>query len=148
MTLLEKGSDQEPQADFHLDALSDLWYTSGTRGVPKDIMLTHRHILTCAQFLLCDVYDITQEDKLLTVGAMNHAGSVRILPFIIRGAINYLHHDFDPGKAFKEIESSKITDSSTVSTFLIGLMDHPERPRFNPDSLKRISYAGSPMAVE
>jgi long-chain acyl-CoA synthetase len=31
---------------------------------------------------------------------------------------------------------------------LIGLMDHPERSRFNLGSLERITYAGSPMAVE
>jgi len=145
---LEKGSNQEPKVDVALDDLSDLWYTSGTTGAPKGIMLTHRNILTCTQFLLCDVYDITKEDKLLTVGALSHAGSVRILPFIIRGATNYLHSHFDPVKAFKEIETSKITDFSTVPTILIGLMDHSERPRFNLSSLKRITYAGSPMAVE
>jgi len=48
-------------------------------------MITHRNILTCTQMLLCDVYDITQVDKLLTVGALSHAGSVRVLPFIARG---------------------------------------------------------------
>jgi len=145
---LQKGSEQEPKVDVVLDDLSDLWYTSGTTGAPKGIMLTHRNILTCTQFLLCDVYDITHEDKLLTIGALSHAGSVRILPFIIRGATNYLHSHFDPLKAFKEIETSKITDLSTVPTILIGLMDHPERSHFNLSSLKRITYAGSPMAVE
>jgi acyl-CoA synthetase (AMP-forming)/AMP-acid ligase II len=145
---LQKGSEQEPKIDVSLDDLSDLWYTSGTTGAPKGIMLTHRNILTCTQFLLCDVYDITQEDKLLTVGALSHAGSVRILPFIIRGATNYLHSHFDPLKAFKEIEKAKITDLSTVPTMLIGLMDHPERSHFNLSSLKRITYAGSPTAAE
>jgi acyl-CoA synthetase (AMP-forming)/AMP-acid ligase II len=145
---LQKGPEQEPKVDVFLDDLSDLWYTSGTTGAPKGIMLTHRNILTCTQFLLCDVYDITHEDKLLTVGALSHAGSVRILPFILRGATNYLHNHFDPINAFKEIEASRITDLSTVPTMLIGLMDHPERSHFNLSSLKRITYAGSPMAVE
>ena len=146
--LLDKGSEEEPKVEVFLDDLSDLWYTSGTTGAPKGIMITHRNILTCAQLLLCDVYDITQEDKLLTVGALSHAGSVRILPFIIRGATNYLHPHFDPLKALQEIQESKITDISTVPTILIGLMDHPERPRYEVSSLKRITYAGAPMAVE
>jgi long-chain acyl-CoA synthetase len=145
---IQKGSEQEPRVDVTLDDLSDFWYTSGTTGAPKGIMLTHRNILTCTHLLLCDIYDITQEDKLLTVGALSHAGSVRILPFILRGATNYLHSHFDPGKAFKEIEASKITDVSTVPTMLITFMDHPERPRFNLSSLRRITYAGSPMPVE
>jgi long-chain acyl-CoA synthetase len=145
---LQIGSDQEPRVDVTLDDLSDLWYTSGTTGAPKGIMLTHRNILTCTQFLLCDVYDITDEDKLLTVGALSHAGSVRILPFIFRGAINYLHNHFDPVKTFKEIQESKITDLSTVPTILISLMDHPERSHFDLTPLKRITYAGAPMPVE
>ncbi len=145
---LDKGSSEEPNVDVRLDDLSDLWYTSGTTGQPKGIMITHRNVLTCALLLLSDVYDITHEDKLLTVGALSHAGSVRVLPFIIRGAINYLHSHYDPIKIFKEIESSGITDLSTVPTMLIGLMDNPERHRYDLSSLKRITYAGAPMPVE
>jgi len=145
---LEKGSEQEPDADVFLDDLSDLWYTSGTTGAPKGIMLTHRNILTCTQFLLTEVYDITQEDRFLTPGALSHAGSVRILPFIIRGATGYLHGHFDPERIFEEIERSKITDLASVPTMLIALMDHPKRPHFDLGSLKRITYAGSPTPVE
>ena len=147
-SFLDKGSEEEPHVEVLLDDLSDLWYTSGTTGAPKGIMLTHRNILTCTQLLLSEVYDITREDKLLTVGALSHAASVRILPFIVRGATNYLHPHFDPVKALQEIQESKITDLSTVPTMLIGLMDHPERPRYELSSLKRITYAGAPMAVE
>lgn len=145
---LQKGSEQEPGVDVSLDDLSDLWYTSGTTGDPKGIMLTHRNIMTCAQFLLSDVYDITQEDSFLTPGALSHAGSVRILPFIIRGAPCYLHGHFDPQAIFEDIEKSRITDLATVPTMLIALIDHPERPNFDLSSLKRITYAGSPMPVE
>jgi acyl-CoA synthetase (AMP-forming)/AMP-acid ligase II len=145
---LQKGSDREPSVEADLDDLSDLWYTSGTTGAPKGIMLTHRNILTCTQLLLCDVYDIGLDDKLLTVGALSHAGSVRILPFIIRGATNFLHTHFDAGKAFQEIQNSRITDLSTVPTMLIALMDDPERPKYDVSPLKRITYAGSPTPVE
>jgi acyl-CoA synthetase (AMP-forming)/AMP-acid ligase II len=145
---LGKGSEHEPEVDVFLDDLSDLWYTSGTTGAPKGIMLTHRNILTCTQLLLSEVYDITQGDKFLTPGALSHAGSVRILPFIIRGATCYLHGHFDPEGIFEEIEKSRITDVATVPTILIALMDHPKRPHFDLGSLKRITYAGSPTPVD
>ena len=145
---LEKGSQQEPGTDVCLDDLCDLWYTSGTTGTPKGIMLTHRNIMACTQLLLSDVYDITSEDQFLTAGALSHAGSVRVLPFIIRGATCHLHPHFDPLKILQETEALKITDWAVVPTMLIAIMDHPEFLRFDLSSLKRITYAGSPLSVE
>jgi len=145
---LERGSEREPEVDVFPDDLSDLWYTSGTTGVPKGIMLTHRNLLTCTQFLLTDVYDITRADRFLTSGALSHAGSVRILPFVIRGATCHLHSSFDPEKMFEEIERWKITDLAVVPTMLIALMDHAKRPYFDMSPLKRITYAGSPTPLE
>jgi long-chain acyl-CoA synthetase len=145
---LQRGGDQEPEVDVGPDDLSDLWYTSGTTGAPKGIMLTHRNIMTCTQFLLSDIYDITSEDKFQTAGALSHAGSVRILPFIIRGATCYLHSHFDPEKCLEETEREKITDWAVVPTMLIAIMDHPAIGGYDLGSLKRITYAGSPLPVE
>lgn len=145
---LEKGGEQEPDVDVFMEDLCDLWYTSGTTGAPKGIMLTHRNIMTCTQFLLTDVYDISEGDQFLTAGALSHAGSVRILPFLIRGATCHLHGHFDAERILKETESLKITDWAVVPTMLIAIMDQPEISRFDLSSLKRITYAGSPLPVE
>ncbi|MFC1532465.1 class I adenylate-forming enzyme family protein [Thermodesulfobacteriota bacterium] len=145
--LLAKSSPKDPPADVNTDDICDLWYTSGTTGKPKGIILTHRNILTCMQLLLTDVYDINMEDKFLTAGALSHAASVRILPFIVRGATCYLHSHYHPVNFFQEIEQSRITDIAVVPTMLIGLLDSPERKSYDLTSIKRITYAGSPMPV-
>jgi len=145
---LSSGSKEEPSIEVNEEDLSDIWYTSGTTGEPKGIMITHRNILTCVQFLLSDVYWITEEDKLLTIGALSHAGSVRVLPFVSRGALNALHKSFDPMEIFETVEKEKITDISTVPTMLLALMDHPERRNYDLSSLKTITYAGAPTPVE
>jgi acyl-CoA synthetase (AMP-forming)/AMP-acid ligase II len=146
--LLSAGSKKEPSVVVNEEDLSDIWYTSGTTGEPKGIMITHRNILTCVQFLLSDVYWITEDDKLLTVGALSHAGAVRVLPFLLRGALNVLHRSFDPREIFRTIEKEKVTDISTVPTMLLALMDHPERRNYDLSSLKTITYAGAPTPVE
>ena len=145
---LGRGAITEPDIAVTPEDLSDIWYTSGTTGDPKGIMLTHRNILTCTQLLLSDVYAISAEDKFLTPGALSHAASVRILPFIIRGATCYLHRQFDAGRIFSEVKCNGITDLATVPTMLIALMDAPERTEADLSSLKCITYAGSPLTVE
>ena len=104
--------------------------------------------MACTQFLLSDVYDITGKDQFLTAGALSHAGSVRVLPFVIRGATCHLHRHFDPPKILHQTEAWMITDWAVVPSMLIAIMDHPEFLRFDLSSLKRITYAGSPLAVE
>lgn len=145
---LGRGALTEPDVLVTPEDLSDIWYTSGTTGDPKGIMLTHRNIITCTQLLLSDVYSISAEDKFLTPGALSHAASVRILPFIIRGATCYLHKQFNAARIFSEIKYNGITDLATVPTMLIALMDAPERTESDLSSLKRITYAGSPLTVE
>ena len=139
---------EEPPVEVTEEDLSDIWYTSGTTGEPKGIMITHRNIIACTQHLLSDVYWITGEDKLLTVGALSHAGSVRVLPFMLRGALNVLHAKFDPLAIFQTVEKEKITDISVVPTMLFALMDHPERGNYDLGSLKTLTYAGAPTPVE
>ena len=145
---LAAGDPGEPPVEVGEEDISDIWYTSGTTGEPKGIMITHRNIITCVQYLLSDVYWITEEDKLLTVGALSHAGSVRVLPFMLRGGLNVLHGKFDPLTIFETVEQEGITDISTVPTMLFALMDHPERANHDLSSLKTITYAGAPTPVE
>ena len=146
--LLAAAAKHEPLLEVSEDDLSDIWYTSGTTGEPKGIMITHRNIITCVQFLLSDVYWITEEDKLLTVGALSHAGSVRVLPFMLRGGLNVLHTKFDPLEIYRTVQEERITDISTVPTMLFALLDHPERKNYDLSSLKTITYAGAPTPVE
>lgn len=146
--ILDAGRPEEPPVMVGEDDLSDIWYTSGTTGEPKGIMITHRNIITCTQHLLSDVYWINEQDKLLTVGALSHAGSVRVLPFMLRGGLNVLHTKFDPMAIFETVQKERITDISTVPTMLFTLMDHPERENFDLSSIKTITYAGAPTPVE
>lgn len=53
--MLQQGSKAEPNIDVTLDDLSDIWFTSGTTGEPKGIMLTHRNIMTCRSTKTADI---------------------------------------------------------------------------------------------
>jgi len=146
--MLARASEEEPKTEVELDDLSDLWYTSGTTGAPKGIMLTHRNVMTCVQLLLAEIYDIDSEARLLSPGALSHAGSVRILPFMIRGASCHIPPRFDPERILHMIEDKAFTDLATVPTMLIALLDQPSSKKRRLGTLKRITYAGSPMPVE
>lgn len=145
--MLEQGPRREPDVDLNMDDISDLWYTSGTTGEPKGVVITHRNIVTCVQLLLGEVYHITPRHRLLTSGALSHAGSVRMLAFWLRGATNIVLPKFDPEEIFRITEREGVTDISTVPTMLIALMDEPSRTRYDLSSIDTITYAGAPMPV-
>lgn len=145
--LLKEGFRREPGVDVRMDDISDLWFTSGTTGEPKGIMITHRNIMTCVQMLISEVYHITPRHKLLTPGALSHAGSVRMLTFLLRGALNIVLPKFDPAEIFRIVEREGVTDVSTVPTMLISLMDEPGRTRYDYSSIQTITYAGAPMPL-
>ena len=64
-----------------------LFYTSGTTGRPKGVMLTHANLVTMALNFYADVLDIDSEDTLLHVAPMSHGGGMYGIAYLLRGGL-------------------------------------------------------------
>ncbi|TDT16162.1 long-chain acyl-CoA synthetase [Ilumatobacter fluminis] len=130
------------------DDLAGLFYTGGTTGVSKGVMLTHRNLIANAwntQF----VQPMTSADRYLVMAPMFHAaGSISLLQSILVGACQVLLPAFSPGEMLDLVERERITQTLGVPTMVAATVEEQmQRPR-DVSSLVGYAHGGSPIALE
>jgi acyl-CoA synthetase (AMP-forming)/AMP-acid ligase II len=147
--LIQKGSASEPDVEVELDDLASLNYTSGTTGILKAAMLSHRNRICCSKkHLLIPGIDVDQNSIMCHVGPITHGSGLMVLPIILRGGCNLVLPGFDVELLLKTIERERVTHMSIVPTMLNFMMSYPDLKKYDLSSIRSIIYAASPMPVE
>lgn len=134
----------EPEVDEN--ALAQLFYTSGTTGNPKGVMLSQRHIYGNAMAGIISGR-FTDADHFLHLIPMFHVngwGTPQAVTCM--GGRHVMLRRFDPEIIFKLIEQERITKFFAVGTMLNILMNHESIDRHDLDSLEMILVGGAPAA--
>jgi long-chain acyl-CoA synthetase len=128
--------------------LAALFYTGGTTGRSKGVMLTHRNLVANAfhKTLACR---FDRDDVLLAVGPLFHvAGTAPLLGLAWLTAAVVMLPRFDPAEALDLIERHGVTATLPVPTMVAAMVDEQRaRPR-DVSSLRLLGHAGSPIATE
>jgi long-chain acyl-CoA synthetase len=128
--------------------LAGLFYTGGTTGASKGVMLTHRNLLANAyntQMLMPlgagDVYQI--------IAPLFHAaGSNSVLQCVYLGIPQVIVPAFTPAESLELIEAEGVTATLGVPTMLAAQVEEQlARPR-DVSSMRIYSHGGSPVAME
>jgi long-chain acyl-CoA synthetase len=130
------------------DTLAGLFYTGGTTGAAKGVMLTHRNLVANAMhFQVCAPF--RPNTRWLIVAPMFHAaGSMAVLATVWNAGTQIVLPAFAPGAALDLIERERVTATIVVPTMLAALGDEQlARPR-DVSSLRLISHGGAPSATE
>jgi long-chain acyl-CoA synthetase len=123
-----------------------LFYTSGTTGRPKGVMLTHRNLLAMALNYLADVDHAAAGEQLLHAAPMSHGSGLYVVPNVAAGATQLVpaSRGFDVGEIDAILDAARGVKFFAAPTMVMRLVD---RLRGDARGLKLIVYGGGPMYV-
>lgn len=130
------------------DDLYALFYTSGTSGTAKGVMINHRGMFVNVLQWIAAVR-VTGQDRFLIVPPMFHAaGAENSLALAALAATACIPPAFDALESFRLIESEQLTKLPLVVPMLDRLVKHPQIERFDLSSIDKITYGASPIHAD
>jgi acyl-CoA synthetase (AMP-forming)/AMP-acid ligase II len=149
----------EPLADAdrpRIDPAKDLValpYSSGTTGISKGVMLTHRNLVANMVQLkgtdsLCR--PITEKDTITAVLPFFHIYGLGVIMnyALWKGATLVVFQRFDLEQFLAAIQEHKVTFAHLVPPILLGLAKHPLVDKYDLSSLEGIMSGAAPLGGE
>jgi acyl-CoA synthetase (AMP-forming)/AMP-acid ligase II len=134
----------DPDRDLAL-----LPYSSGTTGVAKGVMLTHRAITTNIAQMQVGLGQ-TADDRAIAVAPFFHAVGLNVVAGVTlrTGGTLVTLPRFDPEAYLGLIEAHRITISVVVPPIVLVMARHPAVERFDLSSLRLVGCGAAPLAAD
>jgi fatty-acyl-CoA synthase len=132
----------ETAAEVDGEDANIIMYTSGTTGVPKGAVLSHRK--TFFNVLNANIfYGLTQDDVMLVARPLFHSGGllVEALPTLYKGGTLVTQKRFRPADILKAIETYKVTVAEPPATTLKIILEQCDLAQYDLRSV-RCWYTG------
>jgi fatty-acyl-CoA synthase len=152
---LERG-DEASRAELadrarsaRAEDIYNIQFTSGTTGLPKGAMLTHRNVLMNAYYT-GDRLRYSAEDRVCVPVPFYHCfGCVlgTLVCAVYGSALVVPAPSFDAGATLSAIDAGRCTSVYGVPTMYVAQLGHPEFDRFDLKSLRTGIMSGAPCPL-
>ncbi|MBT4518430.1 MAG: long-chain fatty acid--CoA ligase [Halieaceae bacterium] len=141
------SSSEEPSVDSGDDDLLFIMYTSGTTGLPKGVLHSHRTAMA-AMLTISATVDARQDDIYLLALPLFHVGALTPMCLnIYLGTTAIIMPEFNPVRAWEIIEQEKISTGLLVPAMLNFMIQVPQRGDYDHSTVRWVHSGASPLPV-
>jgi acyl-CoA synthetase (AMP-forming)/AMP-acid ligase II len=138
---------EEPALAGADDDLLFIMYTSGTTGLPKGVMHSHRTVLW-AMLTLSATADMRNRDRFLTSLPLFHVGALTpAMACVYLGITQVILKAFDPKLSWELIRDQKITTTLMVPAMLQFMLAAYDKATHDLGTLRWIMTGAAPVPV-
>lgn len=127
------------------DALAGIFYTGGTTGHPKGVMLSHTNLWTSVIARMATIHSPQDSVALHCAPLFHLAAAGRLIGQLTLGATSVLLPQFRVNEVLDCIERHQVSEATLVPSMLQMLMDDAAFSSEKFTSLRRVTYGASPM---
>ncbi len=146
--LINKYDPEIPEVEIKDSDIAHLYYTSGTTGRPKGVILTHKNVKIHALGTIAEL-QLTDADNWIHAAPMFHlADAWATFSITWVGGKHVFVPVFDTGAVLRLIQEEKITITNLIPTMLNMMVHHPDVDKYDYSSLRVLMSGGAPIAPE
>jgi long-chain acyl-CoA synthetase len=143
-----RGAAAVDDRQVGLDDLLTLPYSSGTTGLPKGVLLSHKAFgWNNLQFAATS--RITEHDRLILFLPLYHIYGLMLMGGgMLSGATLVLMERFDPTECCRLVDAHGVTLFFAVPPVLVGLTAWPDIKKYRLDTVRHCMVGAAPVAPE
>lgn len=123
--------------------LAGVFYTGGTTGLPKGVMLSHRNLVSVANNLIMMI-PMGPDCVNLHCAPMFHLAAIGLFTITMAGGTHVFAKGFDPATIMAQVARNRVTHVFTVPA-VVDALTHADLVENDLSSLRMLGYGGAPM---
>lgn len=144
--ILAAADAPDPGLEIDPDSPMAIFYTSGSTGDPKGVVLTHRNIATCAEITVRGLNVTADEIGFMVIPMYHTSLHMMAFPLFLAGGRLVVHEGFKPAETIALIaEHGASTYVCVTSTAVLTLKAAQEMGGAPLRSLRKLLVGGSPI---
>jgi len=137
-----------PKTSLSDDDIAQIYYTSGTTGRPKGVMLSHKNVTAHALGTIAEIH-LTDRDRWVHVAPLFHladAWATWAITWV--GGTHVLVREFNSRLVLETIEKERVTLTNLIPSMLNLMVNDPDVGKYDYRSLRVLLSGGAPIAPE